>query len=394
MNLFEYQAKQLLGRYGVQAGMGQVAASPTEALQAARRLGCSRFVVKAQAFALDRMSNDGVAFASSPEQVAEQATRMMSAGLKNDTAPGGNVAVGQVYIEEFVDASRELYAAVTVDRASGQVMLLASAQGGVHLEKRAAADPTLIVREPMRFQDGRLTADFAGLAAKIIEDDGVRSAFASLMRDLAAALIAFDATLIELNPLAVMHDGRLIALDAKMTIDDNALYRRPELAALRHENERLSSDQTELEAQRFQINYLSLDGDIGLVCNGAGLALATIDMVQDAGGRAANFMDIRTTAKSLDIAHGFGLLINNPKVSAILVNVHGGGMQRCDTIAEGIGIALRRQETNKPIVIRMAGNNADFARTVLANNGVDYIGASDTGEAVAAVTSHAKRRAA
>ncbi len=394
MNLFEFQAKQLLGRYGVQVGMGQVAASPTEALEAARRLGCARFVVKAQAFALDRMSNDGVAFATSPQQVSEQASRMLSAGLKYSAAPGGSVPVRQVYVEEFVDAARELYAAIAVDRSSGQVMMLASAQGGVHLERRAAEDASLIVREPMRFEAGRLTADFKAFAAKIVEEDSIRRALADLMRDLAAAIVAFDATLIELNPLAVMHDDRLVALDAKMTIDDNALYRRPELSALRHENERLGCDQTELEAQRFQINYLSLDGDIGFVCNGAGLALATIDMVEDAGGSAANFMDIRTTAKSLDIAHGFGLLLGKPKLSAILVNVHGGGMQRCDTIAEGIGIALRRQETKKPIVIRMAGNNADFARTVLANNGVEYIGASDMGEAVATVTSLAKRRAA
>lgn len=394
MNLFEYQAKQILGRYSVQVGMGQVAASSTEALEAARRLGCERFVVKAQAFTLDRMSIDGVAFASTPEQVSEQASRMLSAGLRNASAPGGHVPVRQVYIEEFVDAARELYAAITVDRATGQVMMLASAQGGVHLEKRAGEDASLIVREPLRFEAGRLAADYAGFAARVVEEGSVRRALADLMRDLAAAVIAFDATLIELNPLAVMHDGRLVALDAKMTIDDNALYRRPELAALRHENERLGSDQTELEAQRFQINYLSLDGDIGLVCNGAGLALATIDMVEDAGGSAANFMDIRTTAKSLDIAHGFGLLLGNQRLSAILVNVHGGGMQRCDTIAEGIGIALRRHETKKPIVIRMAGNNADFARTVLANNGVEYIGASEMGEAVATVTSLAKRRAA
>ena len=179
-----------------------------------------------------------------------------------------------------------------------------------------------------------------------------------------------------------------------MIIDDNALFRRPELAALRHANETQDTDPAELEAQRYQLNYVGLDGNIGVAVNGAGLALATLDMIVDAGGRPANFMDIRTTASSLDIAHGFTLLLKNPRTKAILVNVHGGGMQRCDTIAEGLGIALRRGARSLPIVIHMAGNNADFARTVLANNGVDYIGVDDMAEAARRVVGLVRQEAA
>src|SRR5690606_34781298 len=215
-------------------------------------------------------------------------------------------------IEERIDNVREMYVAVTLDRSAGKLVLLASAAGGEAIEERAAIEPELIRRRELTLLDNKAVADFASLAAEITEDPGLASMLANLYRDLADAAVAYEATLIEINPLALTRDGRLIGLDVKMAVDDSALYRRPQLAALRQENDRISSSPTELEAQRFQINYIPLNGDIGIVVNGAGLALATYDLIVDAGGRPANFMDIRTTATSLDIAHGFSLLLTSP----------------------------------------------------------------------------------
>lgn len=394
MNLLEYQAKRLLGRFAIATPIGRVAATETEAFEAARRLGCDRFAVKAQVPVLERKKHSGIAFATTPEQVRAHARSMIGKPLVTDDKSPITDIVQQVLVEERIENVREMFVAVTLDRSAGKLVLLASATGGEAIEERAAVEPGLIRRRELTLQDNKAVADFASLAAEITDDPSLATGLANLFRDLADAAVAYEATLIEINPLALTRDGRLIALDVKMAVDDSALYRRPQLAALRQENDRISSSPTELEAQRFQINYLPLNGDIGIVVNGAGLALATYDLIIDAGGRPANFMDIRTTATSLDIAHGFGLLLTNPQVKAILVNVHGGGMQRCDTIAEGIGIALRRHPRQLPIVICMAGNNADFARTILENNGTRYVAAQDMAEAAELVVSLSKRKAA
>lgn len=240
----------------------------------------------------------------------------------------------------------------------------------------------------------KAVGDFAAAAEAVSPEPALTMALSEIYRNLAAAFVASDAMLIELNPLVVTSERQLLALDAKMLVDDNSLYRRPELAALRLDNERLERDRDELEAQRYQINFLSLDGDIGVAVNGAGLALATHDLIVDNGGQPSNFMDIRTTASSLDIAHGFEMLLENPKTKAILVNVHGGGMQKCDTIAEGLGIALRRRPKKLPIVIRMAGNNADFARTVLRNNGIQFYESETMDQAAAQVVELCSKEAA
>jgi succinyl-CoA synthetase beta subunit len=255
--------------------------------------------------------------------------------------------------------------------------VLASAHGGDGIEDRAERDPAIIQSTPLTLRDGAAEGDYAGLASRIGLTGAALAAAAQLFRQLAAAFVGLDATLIEVNPLALTAGATLIALDAKLSIDDNALFRHADLRALRDFTVRDESDPLALEAQRHQINYIRMDGDIGVLVNGAGLALATLDLICDAGGRPANFMDIRTTATSLDIARGFGLILDNPAVRSILVNVHGGGMQPCDTIAEGIGIAARRHDPKPgreaPIVICMAGNHAEFARTVLANTGVAHI---------------------
>ncbi len=392
--MHEFQAKHLLGRFDIAVPTGQVAASAAEAEAAARRMGCPRFAVKAQILAGDRKAQGGVVFATSPAEVGAAAARLIGQRLvTSQTGPGGAI-VRQVYVEEAFEGVQELYAAAAVDRLTGKVQLLASASGGDDIEARAARDPSIIHHVPVRLEQDQPQADLESLAAKVTSSPLLAASLVSLFRNLMQALVSLDALIVELNPLAVTQDGRLVALDAKVTIDDNALFRRTELAALRHANEEKEGDPVELEAQRFQVNFVALEGDIGVAVNGAGLGLATLDMLVDAGGRPANFMDIRTTATSLDIAKGFGLLLKNPRTKAILVNVHGGGMQRCDTIAEALGIALRRTPRNIPIVIRMAGNNADFARTVLNNNGVKYVAADTMAEAAQLIVSLVRQEAA
>lgn len=383
MQLLEFQAKELLTRFGIDVPRGRISDDAEEARTIARRLGYARFVVKAQVQAGARREAGGIRFAASPDGVKATAELMLGQPLvTTETRPTGEV-VRWVLIEEAVEASRLLYVAVVLDRASGRLRLLAGAEGGESIGKRAAADPSFIAVEDIRFdQAGVPQCDTAGLAARLalpVETANNLAAFLSL---LVRTAVGLDATLVEINPLAVMSDRRLVALDAKMTIDDNALVRHPGLAALRAATQVEDGDPEELAADRHNLNYQRMQGDIGVVVNGAGLALATLDMLRDAGAAPANFMDIRTTASSLDVAYGFDLLLANPDVRAVLVNVHGGGMQRCDTIAEGVGIAMRRNPRSLPIVVRMAGNNADFARVRLDSYGVGYTPAADMREAI------------
>jgi len=295
-------------------------------------------------------------------------------------------------VEEAVDVAQALYVAVVLDRITGRPLLLASAQGGDDIEARAEHDPDIIQSIPLTIGDAAADGDFSGLAARIGLTGAAATAAEHLFRQLTTAFVALDASLLEINPLALVDGNRLIALDAKLAIDDNALFRHADLRGLRDFTVRDESDPVELEAQHHQINYIRMKGDIGVLVNGAGLALATLDMLCDAGGRPANFMDIRTTASSLDIARGFQLILENPAVRSILVNVHGGGMQACDTIAEGIGIAVRRYAGREmPIVICMAGNHAEFARTVLQNTGVRYIAGNTPWDAVQKAVASAQK---
>lgn len=396
MLLHEFQAKKLLSGFGIACPMGQVVSSPQEARAAAERLGCRRYAVKGQLLAGDRALIDAIRYAASPAEVEMQARQLIGRSFKIAGGQLPDQVVGKVLVEEFVESVRELYAAIMLDKDSGKIVLLASATGGSGLEARAAADPDVIRSRKLKFEGRRLKGDFEGLAAEIASEQGsaLVLALTEVFRNLASVFVAHDAVMIDINPFVVSTEGQLIAVDAKISIDDNALSRQPQLEEMRFENETNLEDQQDLEAQRFRINYLSLGGDIGVAVNGAGLALATNDLLIDCGGSPANFMDIRTTASSLDIAKGFELLLENPSTRAILVNVHGGGMQRCDTIAEGLGIALRRKKRKLPIVIRMAGNNSQFARTVLKNNGVSYYEADSMLDAAQRVVALCKGEAA
>ncbi|MGD9670376.1 MAG: ADP-forming succinate--CoA ligase subunit beta [Hyphomicrobiaceae bacterium] len=393
MDLFEHQAKRLLAEYGIAMPVGETARNSDQAGQIARRLGASTYVVKAQVLAGDRKKAGGIRFASTPQEVEKAAAQLIGSKLVTSQTGGVATPVEAVHIEEMVRIAHNLYLAITIDKRSGHVVMLASKNGGEDIEARVGTGGDLVERLPLTLSGQTLEGDFDAFAQLIVSDARLRAGLVTVMRNLAAAFIGLDATQAEINPLAITSDGELVALDAKMTIDDNALFRRPDLAKLRAAS-RTPADPAEVEAQQRQINYMRLDGNIGLVVNGAGLALATHDLVVDAGGQPANFMDIRTTATSLDIAHGFGLILKNPAVKSIYVNVHGGGMQRCDTIAEGIGIAMRRSGRRVPIVMRMAGNNAAFAATVLKNNGVDYIDAHDMAEGAAAAVTAARKEAA
>jgi succinyl-CoA synthetase beta subunit len=381
MNLHEFQAKELLARSGIRIPRGRVVESAVAAEAAARELECPSFAVKAQIYGGDRAAHGGVVLASSPEEVRAAADGLLGKRLvTSQTGPKGSI-VKRVYVEEAIENARHLYAAVALDRNTGRVVLLASGEGGDDIERKASRDPDLIQREVLTIGPGTAAGDFAGIARRIGLQGAAARAASGLFETLARTFVKLDATVLEINPLALGDRDRLTALDAKLAIDDNALHRQSDLARLRDYFEGEERGPVELAAQRHHLNYVQMDGSVGMVVNGAGLALATLDLICDAGGTPANFMDIRTTATSLDVAYGLGMILANKNARSVLVNVHGGGMQRCDTIAEGIGIAMRKAERHIPIVTCMAGNNAEFARTVLANTGVRHVAGTDAWDA-------------
>ena len=379
MYLHEYQAKEILSRYAIAVPEGRVADSAEDAEAIAREVPAKKFAVKAQVLAGGRGKAGGVALVATSRAVRETAKDMLGKVLVTDqTGPQGCV-VRRVYVEAGMDIERSLFIAAMIDPRTGQVVLVGSKEGGEDIEDQAARDPAIM--ETLVIDQAAIPTapDFADLADRLDLGNGLRDAAAAFFEKLYGAFRELDASLIEINPLAVTTDKQLVAIDAKMVLDDNALVRHPELAALRDTDD---LDPIEMEAQRHDINFVRMDGNIGVAVNGAGLALATNDMLADAGGRPANFMDIRTSATSTQISHGFDMIFKTPGVKALLVNVHGGGMTPCDTIAEGLGMSMQRTGSKLPIVLRVAGNNADFARVVLKNCGISFYDAADIGDAV------------
>lgn len=381
MNLHEFQAKELLSRFGIKVPRGRIADNAADAERIAQRLSFQRYAVKAQVQASDRFANGGVRFATSPSGVRETVSLLLATTFTRAGGPVGGERVRWVLIEEALAPMQMLYAAVYLDPARGALSMLASAAGGSAIEQRSAADPSMVSRVPISITGDRAIADFSALARGIGLAGPVAEKAALVFASMADIAVKLDALQVEINPLALTYDGDLVALDAKIRIDDNAMFRHPAFAAMSSAVEVEEGDPVVLGADRHHINYQRMHGDIGVVVNGAGLALATLDAVVDAGGSAANFMDVRTTATSLDVAYGLELILANPSARAILVNIHGGGMQPCDTIAEGIGVAMRRAARRPPLVIRMAGNNYEFAHKVLGNNGIAYSHAADIGAA-------------
>lgn len=390
MNLHEYQAKELLERYGIAIPRGRIAGTKEESLRAAERLKVPRYVIKAQVHATERLAEGGVRFAASPDGVAATADAMLRQdyGAKSSTR---SEVVRWVLIEEAIPYALQIYAAVVLDASSRSLVLLTSRAGGAGIERRAALEPELIHKTPLSLSDAGPLGEFESAVKQLsLPADAERQA-ADIFRTMAKMTVELDALQVEINPLALTPQNKLVALDGKLVIDDHALMRHPALLAFRNAVSEDEGHPLEVAADRRHINYAALDGEVGIVVNGAGLALATLDLVCDAGGRPSNFMDIRTTASSLDIAAGVELVLSNPGTKALLVNVHGGGMQRCDTIAEGICVALNRCERQLPIVVRFAGNNAEFARVRLETSGVDFVNAANITDAVSKAVKAANR---
>jgi succinyl-CoA synthetase beta subunit len=391
MRIHEYQAKQLLERYGVPVPAGAVADSAAAAEAAARGLGGASLVVKAQLQAGARGKAGGIRMARSAEEVAAAAAELLGRRLVTSQTGQEGGLVKRVYVEQACAAERQLYLAVLVDRSVGRVVLLASAEGGVDIEETAARSPDRILKATIDPTDGLGRDEAARLAAGLDLGGPSREAAIELMTGISAAFLETDADLIEINPLAVTKDGALWALDVKMSFDDNALFRHPEIEALRDSDE---ADPSELEARRFELNYVKLEGDIGVMVNGAGLALATIDILEQHGGHPADFMDVRPVASREQIATGFAMLLANPKVKAILVNVYGGGILRCDTVAEGVAGACRGSGLGVPLVVRAAGTNMEMFQKILTGQGIRATYTKDMAEAAAEVVAAAKREAA
>ncbi|MDQ2634174.1 MAG: ADP-forming succinate--CoA ligase subunit beta [Pseudomonadota bacterium] len=374
MRLHEFQAKTLLAGHGINVPEGRVALTSEDASAIARELGGEGFAVKAQIRSGERGKAGAVRIVPTPGEVAEAARILLGRTFVTaQTGPDGATA-NSVLVERVVSAPRSLYLSFFIDAARAETVLLAGAEGSQDIEQRVHSGDMRLERVKVASDEGIGDEEALALGQRLGLSGSLLPDFVSLLGRLASAFSALDATLLEINPLLLTENGDFVAVDAKIIIDDNALFRQPELAALREEQE---DNDGERVAQNRQLNYIQMDGDIGLVANGAGLGLATLDMVRAANGRPANFMDIRTTATSLDVAYGFSLLLNNPAVRSILVNVHGGGMQPCDTIADGLGIAMRRTGRTLPTVVRLAGNNAEYARFRFANFGCRVIDLPD-----------------
>ena len=377
MNIHEYQAKALLKDYGVAVLPGQVAYTADEAEAAARALGGPTWVVKAQIHAGGRGKGGGVKLARSLEEVRQLAERMLGMTLiTHQTGPEGR-QVRRVYVEDGCAIARELYLGAVIDRADGRLTLMASTEGGVEIEEVAAKTPEKIrkvaIDPAIGFQPfhGRQIAFGLGLGGKQV---GKAVAF---MRGVCRAFTELDASLIEINPLVVTDGGDLVALDAKMNFDANALYRQPKVVELRDLDE---EDPHEIEASRHELNYIKLDGNIGCMVNGAGLAMATMDIIKLYGGAPANFLDVGGGASKERVSAAFKLLLSDPKVEGVLVNIFG-GIMRCDVIAEGIVAAAREVNIAVPLVVRLEGTNVDLGKQILSESGLAITAASDLADA-------------
>jgi succinyl-CoA synthetase beta subunit len=367
MKIHEYQAKALLARHGVPVPRGEVASTPEEAEAAAKKLGGS-VVVKAQIHAGGRGKGGGVKVASDSDAAREIAARILGMTLvTHQTGPEGRV-VKKVLIEETLPIERELYLGIVLDRAIGKNVFMASSEGGMDIEEVAAKTPERILKEPLEPGLGLLPFQARKLAFAIgITGPAVNLAAAAMIA-LSKAVQEFDASLAEINPFILTRDGKVFALDAKMNIDDNAMFRHKDLAGLRDLNE---EDPLEVEASKFGLNYIKLDGSVACMVNGAGLAMATMDIIQYAGGTAANFLDVGGGANAEQIKNAFRILLSDSAVKAVLINIFG-GILRCDTLATGVVAAARELSIKVPIVVRMEGTNVELGQKILLESGFNF----------------------
>lgn len=387
MYLREHQAKAILAAHGAPTPKGGVARSGEEAEETARGLGLSRCVVKAQIAAGGRGLAGGVKAAESPARAGAIAAEMIGSRLVTEQTGAEGETVERVYVEEEIAFDTGVYVALVIDQRTALPTILGSAEGGVDFERKAREDPGRVKTLALP-ADGSIDGlDLKGFLGELGVAEAARASAEVVLTAMIRALFETDASLIEVNPLVITGAGEAIAVDAKMVLDGNALFRHPE-----HEETANNAgvEGVELVARENEINFVKMRGDIGMVVNGAGLALATHDMVIDAGGAPANFMDIRTTATSFQIARGVGLLLDDPSVKVLLVNIHGGGMTVCDTIAEAINFAYVRSERKLPIVYRAAGQNAPWALTIMRDRKLPFEKFDDMSAAVARAVEAAK----
>jgi succinyl-CoA synthetase beta subunit len=368
MKIHEYQAKEILKNFGVAVPNGGPAFTAEEAVRIAENLGGTAWVVKAQIHAGGRGKGGGVKVAKSLDHVRTFATQILGMRLvTHQTGPEGRI-VKRLLVEQGISIAKELYVGITLDRAKSQNVVMASIEGGVEIEKVAAEAPHLILKETVNPTIG--LREFQ--ARKLVFGLGLSGdAFKNAVKFLLALYRAYDesdASLAEINPLVLTTEGQILALDAKMNFDDNALYRHPDIVRMRDLDE---EESLEIEASRYNLNYIKLDGNVGCMVNGAGLAMATMDIIKLAGGEPANFLDVGGGANVETVSNGFKIILSDKNVKAVLVNIFG-GIVRCDRVANGIVEAARNVRVNVPVVVRLEGTNAKEAREILAGSGLNF----------------------
>ena len=387
MNLHEYQSKQLFARYGIPVPAGHVASTPEEAADAAKRLGGTVWVVKAQVHAGGRGKAGGVKVVKSVEDVRSAAVAMLGQRLKTKQTVAEGLPINQVYVETGSKIERELYLSLLLNRDSGHIAFVASQAGGMNIEEVAAKTPEKIIRVEVHPATGLQGSHCRALAFGLgLKGEQVKQ-FESIARGLYKLYLECDCSLVEINPLIVTGDGGVMALDAKINIEENALFRQKELVGWRDPSQ---EDEMERIAGEADLNYVSLDGDIACMVNGAGLAMATMDLIKLHGGNPANFLDVGGGATRERVTTAFKLILQNPKVKAILVNIFG-GIVRCDMIAEGVVGAARDLGLHLPVVVRIEGTNAAQGRKILQESGLELIAAADLTDAAKKVVAAARK---
>jgi succinyl-CoA synthetase beta subunit len=405
MNIHEYQGKEILKKYGVPIQEGIPAATVNEAVEAAKTLkaqGINAWVVKAQIHAGGRgkgtiyhhkernevILHGGVKFTTDIEKVREYSEKMLKNVLvTHQTGPNGKV-IKKVLVAEGLDIERELYVGVVLDRSRSQYVIMASTEGGVEIEKIAAEQPEKILKEYVNPALGFRPYQAVRLAFALGLTGDIQKSFVKFVCALWDAFAGTDSSLFEINPLVITKDKRVVALDAKINLDDNALYRHPELAALRDKDE---EDPLEVEASKYNLNYVKLDGNVGCMVNGAGLAMGTMDIIKLAGASPANFLDVGGGANPQTVENGFKIILSDPNVKAILINIFG-GIVRCDRIANGVVQAAKNVKINVPLIVRLEGTNAGEAKEILRHSGIPMKVANELSDAAQMVVESMKSR--
>jgi len=384
MNIHEYQAKELFDKFGVASPAGQVASTAEEAEAAARTLGSDKVVVKAQVHAGGRGKGTfkngfqgGVHLVTSPEQAGEFAGKMIGQTLVTKQTGEAGKLVNKVMVGAAVEIERELYLAILMDRETCKPVIVASTEGGMDIEEVAENTPEKMVRQFIHPLAGLQAYEVRKLAKGLELTGDTAKQFAKLISNLYTLFIKCDCSMVEINPLVVTPDGQVLALDAKFGFDDNALYRHPEIVAYRDLDE---EDPREVEASKFDLNYIGLDGNIACLVNGAGLAMATMDIIKHCGGDPANFLDVGGGASKEQVCAAFKIILGDPNVKGILVNIFGGIMQ-CDIIAEGILAAAKETALSIPLIVRLEGTNVDLGRKIIAESDLDVITAESLNDA-------------